>query len=253
MELSLVEHGRITFFNRVIVGRKDRPTPLLQSVIRRIDFNPVWVVPAKIARIDILGHEHQDPAFLRTHDIHVYDGWGVNAHEIDPAGINWSQYNAGNMPFVFRQDPGSENALGPVKFDFANDYAVYVHGTPVQSLFALAARALSSGCIRMEHPVDLAIYLLRDDPNWPRARIEDVVRKATTISAPLRDPLPIMLTYQTAWVDDAGLVQFRADIYGLDRAGASAALTAGVPGAPAAGASPAKPGSSVPPSSGHKS
>lgn len=253
MELSLVEHGRITFFNRVIVGRKDRPTPLLRSVIRRIDFNPVWVVPAKIARIDILGHEHQDPTFLRTHDIHVYDGWGANAHEIDPAGINWSQYNAGNMPFAFRQDPGSENALGPVKFDFANDYAVYVHGTPVQSLFALAARALSSGCIRMEHPVDLAIYLLRDDPNWPRARIEDVVRKATTISASLKDPLPIMLTYQTAWVDEAGLLQFRADVYGLDRTGGPA-LTAGVPGAPMTpGASPGKPAGGVPPSAGHKS
>jgi L,D-transpeptidase YcbB len=216
MELSLVEHGQVTFFNKVIVGRRDRPTPLLQSVIRRIDFNPTWVVPAKIARIDEVNRMRADPTFFRTHNIRVYDGWGAGAREIDPDTIDWAQYGPNNMPFALRQDPGPENALGPVKFDFANDYAVYVHGTPVQSLFGLAARSLSSGCVRTEHPVDLAAYLLRNDHNWPRSRIDDVVHKATTISAPLAEPLPIMLTYQTAWVDADEVVQFRPDIYGLD-------------------------------------
>ncbi len=216
MELSLVEHGQTTFFNKVIVGRKDRPTPLLQSAIRRIDFNPTWVVPAKIARIDELNRMRADPTFFRTHNIRVYDGWGAGAREIDPDTIDWTQYGPNNMPFALRQDPGPENALGPVKFDFANDYAVYLHGTPVQSLFGLAARSLSSGCVRTEHPVDLAAYLLRNDHNWQRSRIDDVVHKATTISAPLAEPLPIMLTYQTAWVDADGIAQFRPDIYGLD-------------------------------------
>lgn len=216
MELSLVENGQVTFFNRVIVGRKDRPTPLLQSVIRRIDFNPTWVVPAKIARIDEVSRMRADPTFFRTHNIRVFDGWGADAQEIDPDTIDWTQYGPNNMPFALRQDPGPENALGPVKFDFANDYAVYVHGTPVQSLFGLAARSLSSGCVRTEHPVDLAVYLLRKDPSWPRSRIDDIVRKATTVSAPLAEPLPIMLTYQTAWVDADHVVQFRPDIYGLD-------------------------------------
>ena len=216
MELSLVEHGQVTFFNKVIVGRIDRPTPLLQSVIRRIDFNPTWVVPAKIARNDEVARMRADPTFFRTHNIHVYDGWGADAHEINPDSIDWKQYGPNNMPFALRQDPGPENALGPVKFDFANDYAVYVHGTPVQSLFQLPSRSLSSGCVRAEHPVDLAKYLLRNDKNWPASRIDDVVHKATTISAPLADPLPIMLTYETAWVDASGVVQFRPDIYGLD-------------------------------------
>jgi len=250
MELTLVEHGQVTFFNRVIVGRKDRPTPLLQSVIRRIDFNPTWVVPAKIARIDLLGHEHQDPRFLSDHNIRVYDGWGADAHEIDPNSIDWSQYSANNMPFVFRQDPGTENALGPVKFDFANDYAVYVHGTPVKALFALSSRALSSGCIRMQEPVELAAYLLRNDPSWPRSRIDDVVRKATTISAPLKEPLPIVLTYQTAWVDVAGAVNFRTDIYGLDSMPAGGVGTAE---APAPGGGPTVPAPPSAPSGGRKS
>jgi L,D-transpeptidase YcbB len=157
-----------------------------------------------------------DPTFFRTHNIHVYDGWGADAQEIDPDTIDWTKYGPNNMPFALRQDPGPENALGPVKFDFANDYAVYVHGTPVQSLFQLPARSLSSGCVRTEHPVDLAKYLLRNDKNWPVARIDDVVHKATTISAPLGEPLPIMLTYETAWVDGDGVAQFRPDIYGLD-------------------------------------
>jgi L,D-transpeptidase YcbB len=215
-ELSLVENGKVTFFNRVIVGRIDRPTPLLQSVIRRIDFNPTWVVPAKIARIDEVARMRADPTFFRTHNIRVYDGWGANAQEIDPDTIDWTKYGPNNMPFALRQDPGPENALGPVKFDFVNDYAVYLHGTPVQSLFQLPARSLSSGCVRAEHPVDLAKYLLRNDKNWPATRIDDVVHKATTISAPLDEPLPIMLTYETAWVDANGVAQFRPDIYGLD-------------------------------------
>ncbi len=227
MELSLVENGQVTFFNKVIVGRIDRPTPLLQSVIRRIDFNPTWVVPAKIARNDEVARMRADPTFFRTHNIRVYDGWGADAHEIDPESVDWKQYGPNNMPFALRQDPGPENALGPVKFDFANDYAVYVHGTPVQSLFQLPSRSLSSGCVRAEHPVDLAKYLLRNDKNWPASRIDDVVHKATTISAPLADPLPIMLTYQTAWVDVSGVVQFRPDIYGLD--GSSDVPTAGSP------------------------
>jgi len=236
-EIFLVEQGKVTFHNRVIVGRVDRKTPLLNSVIRRIDFNPTWVVPPKIARIDMLNHLRDDPNYFRSHNVRVFDGWSADAHEVDAESINWSQYGSSNMPFVLHQDPGPENALGPVKFDFANDYAVYIHGTPVQSLFSLGTRALSSGCVRMEQPVDMAAYLLRNDPNWPRSRIDDVVRKATTISAPV-PPLPVMLTYQTAWVDAEGTVQFRADIYGLDRGasypGASAAVAAaGAPGAPA--------------------
>jgi len=239
MELSLVENGQVTFFNKVIIGRKDRPTPLLQSVIRRIDFNPTWVVPAKIARNDEVARMRADPTFFRTHNIRVYDGWGANAREIDPSSIDWTQYGPNNMPFALRQDPGPENALGPVKFDFANDYAVYVHGTPVQSLFQLAARSLSSGCVRAEHPVDLAKYLLRNDHNWPASRIDEVVHKATTVSAPLADPLPIMLTYQTAWVDADGVVQFRPDIYGLD--GSSDVPTASSPIVPKpAGSAPGK-------------
>ena len=193
-------------------------------------------MPPKIARIDELNRERADPSFFRAHNIRVFDGWGTDAREINPSSIDWSQYGPNNMPFALRQDPGPENALGPVKFDFANDYAVYVHGTPVQSLFNLAARSLSSGCVRAEHPVDLAVYLLRNDPNRQRSRIDDVIHKATTISAPLAEPLPIMLTYQTAWVDGDGLVQFRPDIYGLD--GTSDVPTAASPIVPHAAPAP---------------
>ncbi len=243
MELSLVEQGQVTFHNRVIVGRVDRKTPLLQSVIRRIDFNPTWVVPPKIARIDMLNHLRQDPGYFRSHNVRVYDGWSADAHEIDPDSINWSQYGPGNMPYVLRQDPGPENALGPLKFDFANDYEVYIHGTPVQSLFNLPSRALSSGCVRMEQPVELAAYLLRDNKSWPRSRIDEVVRRATTISVAI-DPLPVMLTYQTAWADADGTVEFRPDIYGLDDEARFLSAAGAAPAAPGGGP-PAGPGTSA--------
>jgi hypothetical protein len=115
-----------------------------------------------------------------------------------------------------RQDPGPQNALGPAKFLFPNNYDVYLHGTNKPSLFAKSDRFLSSGCVRLPDPLGFAELLLKDDPAWTRARIEQMVKDGRNRNVSLAMPLPVHLVYDTAWVDEARTVQFRADVYRRD-------------------------------------
>jgi murein L,D-transpeptidase YcbB/YkuD len=114
------------------------------------------------------------------------------------------------------QEPGPHNALGRIKFDFPNPYSVNLHDTPARRLFLDPERAQSHGCVRLEKPLDLAAELLRDDPSWDRETIAEAIREGATRRITLNEPMPVVITYLTAFVGDDGLVQFRPDIYGLD-------------------------------------
>ena len=122
------------------------------------------------------------------------------------------------MSFKFRQDPGPENALGRIKFMFPNKFDVYMHDTPERWLFARAVRDFSSGCIRVEKPVDLAEYVLRDDPEWNRERILEAIDDGTTRVIRPPEPIGVHLLYWTAWRAEDGRVEFREDIYKRDAA-----------------------------------
>lgn len=216
-QLKLVQGGAITGSYNVIVGRRDRPTPEVHSAINRLEFNPYWNVPAGIYAKDFLPKLRKDPAFINHYqNIRVYRA-SEPANEVDPSTIDWFSPEARQMRLRLRQDPGPENALGPAKFLFPNSYDVYLHGTNKQSLFAKADRFLSSGCIRLPDPLGFAELLLKEDPNWPRAKIDAAVAAKTNRGVPLATPLPVHLVYDTAWVDEAGTVQFRPDVYGRDQ------------------------------------
>jgi L,D-transpeptidase YcbB len=137
---------------------------------------------------------------------------------VDPADIDWFSPEAKQMRLRLRQDPGPENALGPAKFLFPNPYDVYVHGTNKRSLFARGERFFSSGCVRVPDPLGLAAQVLKDDPKWSPARIDQVVKAGKNVVVPLGKPLPVHLVYDTAWVDESGAAQFRKDVYGRDEA-----------------------------------
>lgn len=216
-QLKLVQGGAITASYNVIVGRRDRPTPEVHSTINRMEFNPYWNVPAGIYAKDFLPKLRKDPAFINHYqNIRVYRA-SEPANEVDPSTIDWFSPEAKQMRLRLRQDPGPENALGPAKFLFPNPYDVYLHGTNKPSLFAKPDRFLSSGCIRLPDPLGFAELVLRDDPNWPRAKIDAAVAAKSNRGVPLPKPLPVHLIYDTAWVDEAGTVQFRADVYGRDK------------------------------------
>ncbi len=214
--LECVESGEVVLDMRVIVGRSYRRTPVFSDTMTYLVFNPTWEVPAKLAAQDILPQLKSNPDYLQAKGFAVWDGWGADAREIGPETVDWSRIPAGTFPYRLRQRPGPENALGRVKFMFPNAFNVYLHDTPSRELFARSDRALSSGCIRVEKPLDLAAWLLAGHASWDRAAIATVLDDGLERTVWLSRPVPVHLLYWTAWIDERGQLHFREDIYGRD-------------------------------------
>jgi L,D-transpeptidase YcbB len=140
------------------------------------------------------------------------------AKELDGESIDWTGISPESLSYKFRQDPGPQNALGRIMFMFPNKFDVYMHDTPERGLFDRAVRSFSSGCIRVERPVDLAAYLLRDDLDWTREKIMAAMDAPETQVIRIRNPLSVHVLYWTAWLGGDGRVQFRQDIYLRDAA-----------------------------------
>lgn len=214
-DLRVEEGGRAVLTMRVIVGQPYRRTPVFSDTLRYIVLRPYWNVPRNIAVQDKLPLIRRNPGYLAQQNMKVFDGWGADAKEVDPTTVDWARVTRANFHYHLRQDPGPHNALGLVKFMFPNKYNVYLHDTPSRELFARADRTFSSGCIRLERPMDLAAYLLGDQ-GWTRPQVLNAVRAGVERTVPLRHPLPVHLLFWTAWVDDEGLLEFRRDAYGRD-------------------------------------
>ncbi len=216
--VSVVEGGREVLSMEAIVGRDYRQTPEFSGALTSVEINPAWTVPPKLAREDILPKVRKDPGYLAEKGIHVFKNWSEGAPEIDPDTIDWTSVRDDSLSFKFRQDPGPRNALGRIRFIFPNKFDVYLHDTPERSLFSRAIRDFSSGCIRIEKPLDLAQYVLRDDPDWSREKILAAIDAGKTRIVPLRKPIGVHLLYWTAWRAEDGRIQFRGDIYKRDAA-----------------------------------
>jgi murein L,D-transpeptidase YcbB/YkuD len=212
-ELRRFANGTLEERMNVVVGRPYNKTPVFSDSIRYLEFNPYWNVPTGIAIKEELPKLKSNPAARAAAGFEA-----VRGDTVYPlTSINWSQYGPGNFPFQLRQRPGPNNALGRVKFMFPNQFDVYLHDTPARSLFDKAERAFSHGCIRLARPLDLAVQVLAVGgvPGWDMARINAVVATQKRTVVNLAEPLPIHITYFTAWVDQ-GIPNFRADIYGQD-------------------------------------
>lgn len=217
--LRVVEEGDEVLRMSVVTGRPYRQTPVFSGEISYLVLNPYWHVPHSIATKDKLPEIKKDPSYLDRQQFKVFRGWGADAQPIDPSTIDWTRLSQGNFPYRLRQEPGPMNALGRVKFMFPNRYSVYLHDTPTRGLFAQAERAFSSGCVRVERPLELAEYLLADPSTWSRARIESEIESTNTErSVLLRERVPVHLQYWTAWVEEDGTVHFRNDVYQRDGA-----------------------------------
>ena len=218
--LTVVEEGRSVLQMRVVTGRSFRRTPVFSDTITYLVLNPYWNIPPMIAVKDILPKIKKSPDFLINQKIRIFQGWNSNTREMDPTSVNWQTINARNFPFHLRQDPGPQNALGRIKFMFPNPYDVYLHDTPSKELFAKARRDFSSGCIRIEKPLELAEYLLRKHPDWPSEKIRDTLSgpEAAEKTVKLPEPLNIHLLYWTVWVDEQNLLHFGPDVYDRDQA-----------------------------------
>jgi murein L,D-transpeptidase YcbB/YkuD len=215
--LDVVERGRSVLAMRVVVGKPARRTPFFSAEMTYLVLNPHWSVPPTIAIQDKLPLIRRDPGYVARQNFKLYRHGEGGAIRVDPRSVDWSSVSARNFPYQLRQDPGPRNALGRVKFMFPNPYHVYLHDTPARELFAKTERAFSSGCIRLESPMELADYLFRDDPHWPRQKLVASSKRGSEQMVQLPMGIPVHLLYWTAWTNEDGVVHFRKDIYDRDK------------------------------------
>jgi L,D-transpeptidase YcbB len=211
--IEAVEFSQVVQRHIAVVGKADRATPILNSKIHQVKFNPFWTVPKSIIRKDLIKYMNEDPEYLTNFRIRIFDGRGT---ELQPGEIDWSTEEA--VQYTFRQDPGAENSLGRCKIDFYNKHAVYLHDTPQKGLFGENARFYSSGCVRVENVETLVAWLLRDNGGWDVATVVAMFESGETMEVPLQNQVPIHTTYITAWANRQGTVSFRDDVYAYDAA-----------------------------------
>lgn len=205
----------ITYREKVIVGKLFRKTPVFSGNMTYMVLNPTWTVPKTILINDILPALQKDPAYLVIKSMKAFDLRVSTTEPVDPTSVDWSQFSKTNFPFMIRQEPGDLNALGQVKFMFPNGFDVYVHDTPNRELFKETQRLFSSGCIRLNKPMSLVAYYIKNDPVWDMTKINEVIASGKTQTISLKEAMPIHLLYLTAWSEN-GIVHFRQDVYQRD-------------------------------------
>jgi murein L,D-transpeptidase YcbB/YkuD len=199
-----------------VVGRVERATPILASKIHQINFNPYWHVPKSIVRQDLTKYMLENPNYLAEQNIFIYDGSG---NTIDPATIDWANITDTQVNYMYRQEPGAANSMGHCKINFYNKHDVYLHDTPSKALFGENARFHSSGCVRVEGVSDLVTWLLRDNGDWDRSRVDQTFDSLQRLDVAINNQVPIHTTYITAWANRQGTVSFRDDVYLFDEQG----------------------------------
>jgi murein L,D-transpeptidase YcbB/YkuD len=219
--LRMIEDGRTIIEMAVVVGRPARATPMITTRMTSVQFNPSWGVPQRNAREDLLPRLRRDPTALQQRGFRIFGRVDGQVVEIDPTTIDWRAINPDRFPFVIRQDAGDANALGRIKFNMPNNDDIYMHDTPDRHYFRRADRAQSSGCIRLERPMDFLMVALDGTPGWDRERVDRVLATRNTQTIPLRRQPPVRLFYSTVTVEGSEL-RVRQDIYGLDEAYARA-------------------------------
>jgi murein L,D-transpeptidase YcbB/YkuD len=155
-----------------------------------------------------------DPGWLERMDMEVVKGSGKNVTPVSPHSIDWASVTKNNWKYVLRQRPGPKNPLGDIKFIFPNEHEVYLHHTASESLFNQTQRGFSHGCVRVENPVELAKFLLSDQPQWDESRIVEAMHAGEEKYLNLKSKVPVYIVYFTSWVDENGAIHFRDDIYG---------------------------------------
>lgn len=213
-QVEAVDGGRVAQRHAAVVGKIERPTPELSSKISRVKFNPYWYVPRSIIHKDLVPKGRQfanrGQDMLAAYHMEAFDKQG---NQLDPRQINW--FGEEVYSYNFRQRPWEENSLGFVKIDFPNKDAVYLHDTPLKSLFGKAVRFESSGCVRVHNVDQLVAWLLRDKPDWNLSQVQSMKHNGQQVNVKTQS-VPVHLAYISAWSTPDGQVHFRPDIYSHD-------------------------------------
>jgi len=214
-QADLVLDGQPVWASKVIVGKPARRTPSLRDSVVNLVFNPKWVVPPTILREDVIPGAARNPSYLANRRLRVVDRSGQT---VDPATIDWSGARQSGFPYRVEQQSGADGSLGRIKFSLSNPYVIYLHDTNARALFKRAERALSSGCVRVEKPEELAVLLLADSGRWSAQALQAALDSGRTRTVDVGRDVKVLLHYATAALDEAGRVLLRNDIYGYDAA-----------------------------------
>jgi L,D-transpeptidase YcbB len=190
--LHIFENDKQVWMTNVVVGKEVKQTSIFRGNLSQVVLNPYWGIPKSIVKNEILPHIQRNPNYLADNNIEIIDG-------------------------NYRQKPGKNNALGKMKFMFPNNYHIYLHDTPSKGLFEETNRAFSHGCIRVENPKRLAYYLLRNNSKWNIERIDKTLETDNQVGIRIDHTVPVYIAYFTAWVDEKGQLNFRNDLYNLDK------------------------------------
>jgi murein L,D-transpeptidase YcbB/YkuD len=215
--LHVYEQGKEAMTMRVIVGKTLTATPVFSDKMEYVVLSPYWNVPFSIIENELRPKLVANPHYLDHLDMEVVKGYGRKAVVIDPATVDWANVTQATFKYTLRRRPGPKNDLGEVKFLFPNSNDIYLHDTPHDELFSQTDRNFSHGCVRVEEPIKLATYLLRNNPNWDLESIQDTIAQRREKYITLKEKLPVYLVYLTAWADANGHAHFRNDIYGHDK------------------------------------
>ncbi len=219
-QIEAVEGGQVVSRHAGVVGKPDRPTPILTSAIHELNFNAVWHLPPTVIEKDLIpkGQEMARKGQSVLVKYHI-DAYGADGKKLDPEKIDWRTAAAKGL--TYRQQPGPENPLGFVKINFHNSHSVYMHDTPSQSLFGRNFRAASSGCVRVHGIEQLAAWVLADQ-GWKPEHVLMMKESGERRDVTLKKPVPLYFVYITAWATEDGVVQFRRDLYRKDGIGGAA-------------------------------
>lgn len=221
-QIEAVENGAIVARYAGVVGKADRPTPLLHTPITDLSFNPTWRLPPTVIAEDLIprGQQMQKKGqnVLVKFGIDAYDGSGK---KVDPEKINWDNVKPGT--YRYSQKPGKENPLGFLKINFDSAHSVYMHDTPSDRIFGRNFRSESSGCIRVHNIENLATWLLAGQSGWDADKVAEMKESGRTLDVKLKRPVQLLFVYISAWATEDGVVQFRRDVYQKDGVGEIAA------------------------------
>jgi L,D-transpeptidase YcbB len=209
-----VEDARIAFSMNTVVGRPDWPTTIFHDTMTHLIVNPYWNVPESILQDEILPRVQSDMNYLERNGYEVVDADG---NVVGSDGFEFARLSDPEAGWRIRQTPGSDNALGRIKFMFPNPDDIYLHDTPAKHLFSEPMRARSHGCIRLEDPIRFARYITRTATDEQMSAIEEALQETQPRQIDLSSPIPVYLAYLTAWVEEDGSPRFLPDVYGLDQ------------------------------------
>jgi len=210
--LFVREAGRTVVDTKVVVGKQGDETPVFSADMTSVVLSPYWNIPESIAEDETIPSIMKDPAYLAKNNLEVLRRSGRKIEHVDPESVDWNNPEE-TEALSIRQRPGPGNALGHVKFMLPNKDAVYLHDTPADGLFDRGGRAFSHGCVRLAEPLELAKYVLAEDPAWTEAAIKEAMYAGVEREVKLKRPIPVHIVYFTVWVDDSGTPQFFGDVY----------------------------------------